>query len=175
MNYVFISPHFPSNYKNFAIALKTEDVNVLGIGSESYDSLDESLKDSLTEYYRVDDMESYDQMFKACAYLSFKHGKIDWLESHNEHWLEQDAKLRSDFNIPGYKNLDMPKIKKKSKMKQIFKNAGIPVARGAVVNTIDDALKLIKKVGYPVCAKPDNGVGAANTYKIQSQEELESF
>jgi hypothetical protein len=175
MNYVFISPHFPSNYRNFAIALRAEGVKVLGIGSESYDSLDESLKGSLTEYYRVDDMESYDQMFKACAYLSFKHGKIDWLESHNEHWLEQDAKLRSDFNIPGYKNLDMPKIKKKSKMKQIFRNAGVPVARGAVVNTIDEALKLIKKVGYPVCAKPDNGVGAANTYKIQSQEELESF
>ena len=26
-----------------------------------------------------------------------------------------------------------------------------------------------------VCAKPDNGVGAANTYKIRSHDELESF
>lgn len=175
MNYVFISPHFPPNYKNFAIALKAEGVHVLGIGSESYDSLDAALKNALTEYYKVDDMESYDQMFKACAFLSFKHGKIDWLESHNEHWLDQDARLRTDFNIDGFKNHDMAKIKRKSKMKDVFKRAGIPVARGGVVKTIDEALKLIKKVGYPVCAKPDSGVGAANTYKIKNYDELESF
>lgn len=175
MNYVFISPHFPANYKSFAIALKAEGVNVLGIGSENYDNLEESLKSALTEYYRVDNMEDYDQMFKACAFLSFKYGKIDWLESHNEYWLEQDARLRSDFNIDGFKNYDMIKIKRKSKMKDVFKKAGVPVARGGVVKTIDDALKLIKKVGYPVCAKPDSGVGAANTYKIRNFEELESF
>ena len=29
MNYVFISPHFPSNYKSFAIALKAEGVKVI--------------------------------------------------------------------------------------------------------------------------------------------------
>jgi hypothetical protein len=58
MNYVFISPHFPSNYKSFAIALKAEGVNVLGVGSESYESLDESLKSVLTEYYKVEDMEA---------------------------------------------------------------------------------------------------------------------
>ncbi len=175
MNYVFISPHFPSNYKSFAIALKAEGVNVLGVGSESYESLDESLKSALTEYYRVEDMESYDQMFKACAFLSFKHGKLDWLESHNEYWLEQDARLRTDFNIEGFKNLDMAKIKRKSKMKEVFKRAGVPVARGAVVKTLAEALKFIKKVDYPVCAKPDSGVGASNTYKIRSLEELESF
>lgn len=175
MNYVFISPDFPPNYKNFAVALKAEGVNVLGIGSEIYDSLDTSLKNALTEYYKVDNMEDYDQMFKACAFLSFKYGKIDWLESHNEYWLEQDASLRTDFNIDGFKNRDMAKIKRKSKMKDVFKRAGIPVARGGLVKTIDEALKLIKKVGYPVCAKPDSGVGASNTYKIKSFEELESF
>jgi len=63
----------------------------------------------------------------------------------------------------------------KSQMKQHFKNAGIPVARGQVVPTMDDARSFIKEVGYPVCAKPDNGVGAANTYKIKNQEELINF
>ena len=32
------------------------------------------------------------------ATLSF--GRIDWLESNNEYWLERDARLRTDFNIP---------------------------------------------------------------------------
>lgn len=175
MNYVFISPNFPTNYKQFALALKKEGVNVLGLGSEPYDSIAQDLRDSLTEYYRVDDMEDYDQMVRACGYFTFKYGKLDYIESHNEYWIEQDASLRTDFNVDGFKNHHIPSIKMKSKMKQHFKNAGIPVARGKVVPTIEDAKGFIKEVGYPVCAKPDNGVGAANTYKIKNDDELESF
>ena len=33
------------------------------------------------------------------AFLIYKHGRIDWLESNNEYWLERDARLRTDFNI----------------------------------------------------------------------------
>ena len=36
---------------------------------------------------------------RAMGYFTFKYGKIDWLESNNEFWLEQDAALRTDFNI----------------------------------------------------------------------------
>ena len=102
MNYVFVSPHFPSNFRNFAIALKKEGVNVLGLGSESYDNLDEELKSSLTEYYKVDDMEDYDQLVKACGYFTYKYGKINNIESHNEYWLETDSRLRTDFNVEGF-------------------------------------------------------------------------
>ncbi|MGN1235072.1 MAG: acetyl-CoA carboxylase biotin carboxylase subunit family protein, partial [Christensenellaceae bacterium] len=35
--------------------------------------------------------------------------------------------------------------------------------------------RFIKKVGYPVIVKPDNGVGAAHTYKLSSNEEFEKF
>ena len=37
------------------------------------------------------------------AFLIFKYGPIDWLESNNEYWLEQDAKLRTDF--PHYQRI----------------------------------------------------------------------
>ena len=47
----------------------------------------------------VDDMEDYGQMFRAVAFFSFKYGKIDWLESNNEYWLEQDARLRTDSSF----------------------------------------------------------------------------
>ncbi len=175
MNYVFVSPNFPTNFKHFAVALNKEGVNVLGLGSDSYDSLDPYLRDSLTEYYRVDDMEDYEQMLRACGYFTFKYGKLDYIESHNEHWIEQDARLRTDFNVRGLKNMDIPSIKTKSRMKEHFRNAGIPVPRGKIVPTIEDAKSFISEVGYPVCAKPDNGVGATNTYKISNLEEMEHF
>lgn len=175
MNYIFISPNFPTNFKNFAIGLNAEGVNVLGIGTENYDSLEIGLKNSLAEYYKVDNMEDYDQMLRACAFLTFKHGKIDYIESHNEYWLELDARLRTDFNVEGLKSIDLPKIKLKSNMKEVFKGINIPVARGRVVKTLDDALEMAAELSYPVCVKPDQGVGALHTYKIKSDTELESF
>ncbi len=44
-------------------------------------------------------MEDYEQVYKAVAFFAFKYGKIDRIESHNEHWLALDAKLRQDFNV----------------------------------------------------------------------------
>ena len=99
MNFVFISPNFPHTYWNFTDRLHRNGVNVLGIGDAPYDSLDQHLKDSLTEYYKVENLGDYEQVFKAVAFFSFKYGKIDWIESMNEFWLEQDARLRTDFNI----------------------------------------------------------------------------
>ena len=97
MNFVFISPHFPRTYWLFANRLKRNGVNVLGIGDCPYDGLEDNVRDSLTEYYYVQDMKDYEQVFKAVAFFSFKYGKIDWLESNNEFWLSLmlDSELTS--------------------------------------------------------------------------------
>ena len=175
MNYVFISPHFPSNFKNFAVGLKRAGVNVFGVASEPFELLDADLRESLTEYYRVNDMENYDEMLRAVAYLTYKHGKMDRIESHNEYWLAQDARLRTDFNVFGFKNEDMAFVKLKSAMKEKFREVGIRVARGRVIGDYHDALGLCHEYGFPVCIKPDSGVGAADTHKIRSEEELGHF
>ena len=60
-------------------------------------------------------------------------------------------------------------------MKEYYTKAGIPVARYYLVEDMEGALKFIEEVGYPVIAKPDNGVGANNTYKIKNKKELEAF
>lgn len=176
MNFVFISPTFPDSYYQFPKALKAHGVRTLGIGEDSYDSLDVRLKEALDEYYRVDSLEDYDQVFKAVAYFTWKHGKIDWLESNNEYWLVQDEKLRTDFNITtGYNNGELHHCKYKSAMKEFYVKAGIPVARHHMVTTLAEGKKFIKEVGYPVCVKPDNGVGASATYKLKNDTDLKNF
>ena len=176
MNFVFISPHFPHTYWSFCDRLRRNGVNVLGIGDAPYDSLDGRLKAALTEYYRVDNMESYDQMFRAVAFFSFKYGKIDWLESNNEYWLEQDARLRTDFHITTGANSDeVAAFKSKSGMKAYYARAGVPTARCHNVATWDAAKAFIGQVGYPVIVKPDNGVGANATYKLRDDGDLSRF
>ena len=175
MNFVFLSPHFPPNYYQFCLNLKLLGVTVLGLADEPYQTLQAELKDALTEYYRVNDMHQYDELLRALGHFTHQYGKIDRLDSLNEYWLETEAQLRTDFNIFGLKTGDMPRIKRKSRMKETFKQAGIQVARGKVVQTIAEAKRLIKETRYPVVAKPDSGVGAAKTYKIQNLQELERF
>ena len=175
-NFVFLSPNFPTNYWMFCRELKNNGMNVLGIGEQPYDELKPELKESLNEYYKVGSLENYDEVYRAVAFFTFKYGRIDWLESNNEYWLEQDARLRTDFNIcSGFKNEDMPRIKYKSKMKEYYSKVGIPVARYYLVESLEGSREFIEKVGYPVVVKPDNGVGAAATYKLKCDEDLVNF
>ena len=176
MNFVYISPQFPKTNWEFCDRLKKNGVNVLGIADVEYDQLDQKLKDSLTEYYKVSSLENYDEVLKAVAFFTHKYGKIDWLESNNEYWLAQDAQLRSDFNITtGIKADKIANIKEKSKMKKAYKKAKVPSADFSLVTTPAKAKKFIEKVGYPVVTKPDNGVGASDTHKIKNEEELKAF
>lgn len=175
-NVVFISPNFPANYWHFCHELKKNGMNVLGIGDQPYDELSDELKGSLNEYYKVGSLENYDEVYRAVAFFIFKHGRIDWLESNNEYWLERDARLRTDFHITsGFQTSDMPRIKYKSKMKQYYEKVQIPVARYHMVDTLENCLDFVKETGYPVVAKPDNGVGASHTFRIENDDQMREF
>ena len=176
MNFVFVSPNFPDTYRRFCMALRENGVNVLGIGDCPYDDLNPELRGALTEYYRVPTLENYDEMIRAVGYFTFRYGKIDWLESNNEYWLEQDAALRTAFDITTGPKLDIiGGYKSKQKMKDFYHAAGVPCARCHALGTLEDALTFTKEVGYPIVVKPDNGVGAEATYRINSDEELFMF
>lgn len=175
-NFLFISPNFPENYWMFCRELKKNGLNVLGIGDQPYEELSQGLKDSLDVYYKVSSLENEEEVYRAVAFLIFKHGRIDWLESNNEYWLERDARLRTAFHITsGFQEDDIPRIKYKSRMKEYYARVGIPTARYHLVDTMEGCRKFIEEVGYPVVVKPDNGVGASHTYRLENQEQLEEF
>ena len=177
MNFIFISPHFPHTYWVFCQRLKQNCVNVLGIADAPYESLQPELKRALTEYYRVDSLEDYDQVYRAVAYFAFHYGHIDWIESNNEYWLEQDARLRTDFNVStGLHSDRISSIKEKSEMKKIYTDAGIPTARQIKAAEGEEPVeRFAGEVGYPLIAKPDVGVGASGTHKLHNKEELHAF
>ena len=175
-NFIFISPNFPASYWKFCAELKNNGMRVLGIGDCPYDDLLHDLRDNLDEYYKVSNLENYDEVFRAVAFFTYKYGKIDWLESNNEYWLERDAKLRTEFHITtGFMEDDMERIKCKSAMKAYYAKAGVPTARYHIVKDYESAAAFANRVGYPVVVKPDNGVGANSTYRLNSDEQLQYF
>ena len=176
MNFVFISPNFPKIYSHFVKALKARGVNVLGIGDELYNNLNQELKDNLTEYCYVSDMNNLDWMKNTISYLRDKYGPIDIIESNNEYWMENDAKLREEFGVSkSYRYQELLDYKCKSSMKKYFQSAGVKTARYIIASSLEESKKFVKEVGYPLFAKPDSGVGASDTFKISNEEDLVNF
>ena len=178
-NFIFISPHFPNSYWKWCLALKNKGFNVLGIGDAPYNEIPEECKYSLTEYYCCWNMDDYENEKRAVQYFKDKYGEIDFLESMNEYWLEKDAMLRQDFDIKnGIRFDEIKKYKLKSQEKEYFLKAGAKVASWILVNSIEDKQRVIdfaKEVGYPLFAKPNNGMGSQNTFKLENEEDIQKF
>ncbi|HIY52110.1 MAG TPA: hypothetical protein IAA43_09255 [Candidatus Olsenella avicola] len=174
MNFVFVSPQFPSVYWRFCAALRRDGARVLGIGDTPYDQLAQEVKDSLDEYYWVSSLEDYDQVFRAVAFFSFKYGKIDWIESNNEHWLAQDARLREDFNVlTGPRPSLLARWQSKAEQKPLYAAAGVPTARQARLTSFDETRWLIGEMGhFPVFAKPEFGVGSGGARLLTCDDDL---
>jgi hypothetical protein len=175
MNFVFFSPHFPANGAEFCDRLKKAGAAVLGIGDAPYDGLEPKLKKALSEYYLVADMENYDLVFRAMGHFIHKWGRIDRFESLNEHWLDLEAGIRTDFNIFGTKLDFVKNLKKKSRMRAFFRKSGVETIPQRTCSDRAGAQTFIRRVGYPVVIKPDSGSGASNTYKITNAAELDDF
>ncbi len=147
----------------------------LGIADENWEQLRPELRASLHDYYRVDDLANYDQLTRALGFFIHRHGRISRLDSLNEHWLETEARLRTDFNIKGINKSTIGAIKRKSLMKSRFIGAGLTAARGKVCKTPAQLRRFIGEVGLPVVAKPDIGVGAARTYKLEQPADIDHY
>jgi hypothetical protein len=139
MNFIFISPNFPPRYFKWVEALKDHGVTVLGLGDSPDYDLHPRLKAALTEYTFVPDMGDYAKMLSACKAYEKKYGKIDFIESDNEWWLEMDAKLRQGMGITtGFWPEQMEHIKAKSAMKACFQEGGAKTMRYILVNGPED-------------------------------------
>ena len=123
-NVLLISPDFPYTYYQFAKAYKKNGMTVLAIGGTPYNELHPELKASLNKYYQCGNMENIDEMIRIVGYLINEFGPIDYLESNNEYWLRNDAKLRQWFGISSgiYPN-QLDDYQRKSSFK-IFFHAG---------------------------------------------------
>ena len=179
MNLLYISPEFPPNYAHFIEHLHSLDVSVWGLGEAEFYSMPASLRSALTWYVRTDlnnddaVQDALNELLvqkRACGYA----GSFDLVESHNEQWLALEGMINEKYGIDGIKKQDLPRLKKKSIMKQLFEDCGLPVARGQRIADINRALDLADTLGYPLILKPDEGVGAGGIYRVENKSQLKS-
>ncbi len=174
MNVVFVSPHFPPQFHQFCSALKERGVTVLGLGDTPGHEVPGNVHASLSEYFYAP-IERYDEALRALGYFTWKHGRIDRIDSHNEHWLGLEAQLREDFNVPGPRPAQMNEWRSKRGMGRLFREAGVRYPESKGVDTPDSVRAFAKAHGFPIVLKPDLGVGASRTYRADNEASLESL
>ena len=61
----------------------------------------------------------------------------------------------------------------KNMTKKLLDESGIPVPRGVVVREVEDAVKAVRRLGYPLVTKPlDGNHGRGVTIRIENEEQL---
>ena len=175
MNILYLSPNFPPNYTAFPLRLRDEGAVVAGIGWEAPERLPPELRGALAEYCRVENMGDYDHVLRAAAWLLSRIGRFDRVVAQEEHFVDLEAALRLDFNVPGLKPADIVGLRHKSRMKEGFARAQVPTAAWELATDAAAGQRFARRVGYPIIAKPDKGVGAHATYKLSDDAELTDF
>ncbi|MFA5139107.1 MAG: ATP-grasp domain-containing protein [Elusimicrobiota bacterium] len=174
MNYIYLSPEFPPNYKNFILALHRGGARVFGIGEVDFYSMPEDLRSALAWYVRCD-MGDTNAFLLAADFLVREviRGRVDVVESHNEHWMRHEALLNERFDVEGIRPADIDRLRKKYRMKELFRANGIPVAEGCLTAGDREAcLAFARKAGYPLVLKPNQGVGAFGVFKVDDEHQL---
>lgn len=175
-NFILVAPIFPYTFYQFAIGLKQQGFRVLVIGDVQDAYLPQPLVANMDGYYFVQDMNHYPNLQDAVRYFIAQFGPIDYIESNIEYWLQYDARLREDFDIPhGLRPKALQSFQSKASMKTFYQQAGVPAARFHRLTTLEAAIQFAKDVQYPLFVKPDIGVGSQISYKLNNENQLKDF
>ncbi|WP_256793317.1 ATP-grasp domain-containing protein [Terrabacter sp. Ter38] len=172
MNIIFVEPSFPANQRRFVHALASVGANVYGIGESDEAHLGDELRGALRGYYRVGSVTNVDQMVEAVRYFQDKVW-IDALEATVEAHTMPAAQVREACGIPGTSVRTTWLCRDKPSMKEALRQAGVPTAASAAVDSAAEARAFAEREGYPLILKPRAGAGAQGTVRVDSDHELE--
>lgn len=172
MNVIFIEPAFPDNQREFVRALHAAGAHVVGIGERPGEYLPDDLRHWLGDYVRVDSVVHEASLLEAVRRIQSAMW-VDRLEATIEAHIMAAARVREATGIPGTSVRTAYLCRDKPAMKEALRNAGIPCAQSTRAGNAGDAREFAARVGYPLIVKPPDGAGAAGTYRVRDDAELE--
>lgn len=173
MHVLFVEPRFPTNQRQFVRALAAVGARVTGIGEAPLEALDGELRGWLHAYEQVRSVVDEQALYEAVRRVQ-KQEWVDRLEATVEAHILATAKVREASGIPGTSVRTAFLCRDKPAMKQALREAGIPTAQSAGVESPNELRAFAAEVGYPIILKPRDAAGASGTSRIDHERELES-
>ncbi len=170
MNVIMLSPGFPLEMAFFTRALARVGANVIGIGDQPTQALPPEARDALSHYEHVS-LADEGAVLEALRGLA-QHVRIDQVECLWEPYMMLAAHIREAFGLPGMTAEQTMPFRDKERMKQVLDAAGIRTPRHSSTSTVAGAWEAAERIGYPLIVKPIAGAGSADTYRVDSPQEL---
>ncbi len=94
--------------------------------------------------------------------------------SENSDFVEMVERCNITFIGPNSKTIQM--IGDKASAREIAKNNGVPIVEGSdgIIESVQEGLKIAKKIGYPVMIKASSGGGGRGIAIVRSDDEFTS-
>ena len=169
-NVVMLSPGFPLEMAYFTRALAQTGATVIGVGDQPVHVLPAEARDHLAHYEHVS-LADEGAVLSALGGLA-DHARIDQVECLWEPYMVLAARIREHLGLPGMTVAQTWAFRDKERMKQVLDAAGIRTPRHASTSTVQGVWEAAERIGYPLIIKPIAGAGSADTYRVDSSNEL---
>ena len=167
---VMLSPGFPAEMSYFTRALAASGARVIGVGDQPPHDLPAAARDALAHYEHVS-LADEGAVLAALRGLA-QHARFDLVECLWEPYMLLAARLREEFGLPGMTVAQTLPFRDKERMKQVLDAAGVRTPRHASTSTVAGVWEAAERIGYPIIVKPIAGAGSADTYRVDSAEQL---
>ncbi|MGB5346767.1 MAG: ATP-grasp domain-containing protein [Woeseia sp.] len=171
MNVLIISPGYPADMPEFTRGLAESGATVFGVGDQGRGSIPELVRRSLTEYVQVRSLWDT-QAVIAELHQKLRGHALDRIECLWEPGIMLAAELRQHFGVAGLSIEQAHRFRDKEAMKLALDAAGIRTPRHVAVDNAAACWEAAEKIGFPVILKPIAGAGSADTYRVESRDDL---
>jgi hypothetical protein len=167
---VMLSPGYPTEMAYFTRGLAAVGAQVIGVGDQPPHALPEAARSALSHYEHVN-LADEEAVLRALRGLS-QHVSIDQVECLWEPYMILAARIREAFGLSGMTVEETVPFRDKEQMKRVLDDAGIRTPWHVSTTTVAGVWEAAEKIGYPIIVKPIAGAGSADTYRVDSTEQL---
>jgi hypothetical protein len=168
---LMISPGYPAEMPQFTRGLAEVGARVYGVGDQAPQALPSTVQRALSGYLQVRSL--WDGPAVIAELRHWLSGRqLDRIECLWEPGMLLAAELREGLGVPGLSVAQTLPFRDKERMKRVLDDAGIRTPRHEACRTIAQCWEAAERIGYPLIVKPIAGAGSADTYRLDSADEL---
>lgn len=173
---VYISPFLKYGGAAFADGLcRLPGIHLSIVAQQSLQSIPDMLKGRFQNFVQVGNTMDPQQIVNAVRKLAQENGGVDQMLSVHEELQIPVAEARQHLGLPGMHAEAAHNFRDKSRMKTILRENGIPCAKHHRAESPQEVVQFIEKVGFPIIAKPPDGLGTRNTHQIKNKADLDQL
>jgi hypothetical protein len=170
---VFVAPRFLETTNRYVASFAAlGDVTLSLISEDPATAIPEPFRARIAAHYRVGSSLDAEALTGAARFLTRTVGPVDRLAGALEQLQVPMARTRDAVGIEGMRNAVAQGFRDKDRMKAILREHGVPVARSALTESMGELRAFVGAVGFPVIVKPQAGLGARETYRVTSNDDL---